>query len=218
MIRSAIFDADGTLIDSMPIWHDVGARYLKSIGVDNLPDNLAEHYFNMGLREAATDMKAMFHLSQSVDTIKQGFMDIVVNFYRNECPMKPGAKEFLLELHRRRVPFVLATANDATMARYALDHNGVLSLFQDTISCEDFDTTKKEPLIYQKAAELLGTAPEETAVFEDILLAVDTAHSAGFYTVAVEDSASAKDKPAIQRTADCYVSDYSQLDPGRFTR
>lgn len=218
MIHGAIFDADGTLIDSMPIWHDVGARYLRSIGVEDIPPNLAEHYFNMGLREAAEDMKAMFQLSQSVDTIKKGFMDIVENFYRNECPMKPGAKDFLQELHRRGIPFVLATANDATMARYALEHNGVLSLFQDTISCEDYDTTKKEPLIYQKAAELLGIEPEESAVFEDILLAVDTAHSAGFYTVAVEDAASAKDKPAIQRTADCYISDYSQVDLGRFTR
>lgn len=217
MIRGAIFDADGTLIDSMPIWYDVGARYLKSVGIKNPPDGLEKRYFNMGLKEAATDMKNMFHLTQSVDTIKKGFMDIVEDFYRHECPMKPGAKAFLQELDRRGIPFVLATANDATMARYALEHNGVLDLFQNTISCEDYNTTKKQPLIYEKAAELLGTDIDETAVFEDILLAVDTAHSDGFYTVAVEDNASAKDKPAIQRTADLYITDYDQVDLGRFT-
>lgn len=217
MIRSAIFDADGTLIDSMPIWYDVAYRYLFSVGIQDPPKDLEKRYFNMGLKEAAEDMKTMFHLSQSVDTIKQGFMDIVENFYRYECPLKPGAKEFLQELHRRKIPFVLATANDATMARYALENNGVLDLFQDTVSCEDYGTTKKEPLIYEKAAELLGTKPEETAVFEDILLAVNTAHSAGFYTVAMEDAASADDKPAIRRTADLYISNYDQVDLGRFT-
>lgn len=217
MIHGAIFDADGTLIDSMPIWYDVGARYLRSIGFENPPDDLEKRYFNMGLREAAADMKEMFHLTQSVDTVKKGFMDIVEDFYRNECPLKPGAKAFLQELHRKGVPFILATANDATMARYALEHNGVLDLFQDTISCEDYNTSKKEPLIYEKAAELLGTKVEETAVFEDIFLAVNTAHRAGFYTVAMADDASEKDKPAIQRTADLYITDYAQVDLGRFT-
>lgn len=217
IIHGAIFDADGTLIDSMPIWYDVGARYLRSVGFENPPDNLSERYFNMGLKEAAEDMKAMFHLTQSVDTIKTGFMDIVEEFYRNECPMKPGAADFLKELHRRGIPFILATANDASMARLALEHNGVLDLFADTISCEDYNTTKKEPLIYEKAAERIGTKASETAVFEDILLAVSTSHGAGFYTVAVEDQASEKDKPAIQRTADLYISDFSEIDLKRFT-
>lgn len=215
MISGAVFDADGTLLDSMPIWYDVGDRYLRSCGVTP-PENLWRRYFTMGIDEAATDMKEHFHLPQSVDEVKQGYMDIVGKFYREECVLKPGAAAFLRELNRRGVPIILATANDASMARTALRHNGVLDLFADTISCEDFGTTKREPFIYEEAARRIGSPVAETAVFEDIYMAVRTAHDAGFYTVAMEDGASAEEKPAIQRTADRYITDYSELDLSLF--
>ncbi|MBQ9065895.1 MAG: HAD family phosphatase [Clostridia bacterium] len=209
-LRAAIFDVDGTLIDSMPIWYDVGARYLRSCGVTP-PEELWRRYFTMGLEEAAQDMREQFSLPQPMEEIKQGFLQIVERFYREEVPLKPGAGNFLKELHKAGVPMALATANTSELANAALTRLGVLEYFSVTLSCEDFGTTKKEPLVYRKAAERLGTEPSETAVFEDILLAVTTAHDAGFCAVAVEDRASAEEEEQIRRVADHYISNFSEI-------
>ncbi len=211
MRKAAVFDADGTLIDTMPIWYEVGARYLATCGIE-APEGLWRRYFTMGLEESAIDMKEHFKLPQPVEEIRQGYLDIVDHFYRYEVQPKPGAIEFLKSLKERGIPAVLATANSATLACASLERLGVLDCFKDAVSCEDFKTTKKEPLIYEKAAGLVGAVPTETVVFEDILLAVTTAKNDGFYTVAMEDGASSKEREDIKSTADLYVTDYAEID------
>ena len=84
MIKGVIFDVDGTLLDSMEIWEDVGVRYLNSIGIEAEPD-LGTVLFTMSIQEGAAYVKEHYHLSQEPEEIVQGVLDIISNYYKNLC-------------------------------------------------------------------------------------------------------------------------------------
>ena len=97
MIKGAIFDVDGTLLDSMEIWEDVGVRYLNSIGIEAEPD-LGTVLFTMSIQEGAAYVKEHYHLSQEPEEIVQGVLDIISNYYKKTALLKSGAKELLEKL------------------------------------------------------------------------------------------------------------------------
>ncbi|MGI5888463.1 MAG: HAD family hydrolase [Oscillospiraceae bacterium] len=213
MIRSAIFDIDGTLLDSMKVWDDLGARYLRSRGVEP-EENLAETLFPMTLEEGCSYMKEHYRLPEGEETIKKGIGDIFARFYNEEAELKPGAAEYVRKLHGMGIPMVLATVGDAQLERNALRRLGILGCFKKLFNCGDYGTSKREPLIHLKAAEFLGTKPSETAVFEDTYAAVHSAHTAGFFVAAVEDAASSADRDKIRKEADIYIRDFEKApDP-----
>lgn len=204
MIRGAIFDIDGTLLDSMPIWNDCGAVYLRKLGVTQEP-GLGELLFPMTLEQSSAYLKEHYGLRRSEAEIRQGVLEVVAEFYREQAPLKPGAKELLEQLRDRGIPMILATTGDAVLARAALERLGVWQFFRGMLTASELQTSKHEPKIYLEAASLLGTEPAETAVFEDVLYAVETAKAAGFFTVAVADDASAGDEAALRHVADVYL-------------
>lgn len=93
MIRGAIFDVDGTLLDSMAIWEDAGARYLKGLGIQAQED-LGKLLFPMSLQEGAAYMKDRYDLKLSVSQIIEGVGDTVRDYYFYEAPLKNGAADF----------------------------------------------------------------------------------------------------------------------------
>lgn len=209
MIKGCIFDIDGTLIDSMPVWHDLGARYLESIGIT--PEHgLSDILFPMTAGEGAAYLKEHYKLDADTEDVLKGLSDITADFYRNEVQLKNGAYDFVYDLHRRGIPMVLATVGDPVLEKAALKRLGLLDFFSRTFVCDDYGTTKREPLIYLKCAEYLGTEPSETAVFEDVLQAVESASSAGFITCAVEDADSAGDREKIKEVSDHYFRDFAE--------
>lgn len=88
----------------------------------------------------------------------------------------------------------IATSGDRRILNTALDRLGITNCFVGILTCSELKTNKSVPTIYLWAAELLGTAPEETAVFEDVLHGIEAARSVGFITYAIEDNASIQDK------------------------
>lgn len=211
MIKGAIFDVDGTLLDSMSIWEDAGGRYLKSIGIEAEP-GLGQRMFQMSLEESAAYIKERYHMEESAAEIVAGVLREVGEYYLYEAPLKPGAKDFLCELHEKKVPMVVATSNERKQIENAFERLGILSYFKHIFTCSEVAAGKTQPVIYQKAAEYLGTLPEETYVFEDVLHAIKTASKAGFKTVGVYDRFSEGDQEEIRNTVDFYLSDYSEYD------
>lgn len=203
-IRGAVFDIDGTLIDAMPIWDELGARYLRRQGIAPAPD-LGKILFPMTIAEGVQYLKGTYHLNASGDAIRAGLMDELGSFYKNEVPLKEGARETLAVLQRAKIPMVLATIGDRELENAALTRLGVRDYFQDMFFCEDYGTTKRESRIYLVCAAYLGLRPEEIIVFEDVLPAVRAAKRAGFFTVAVYDAASRKDAAEMKREADLYL-------------
>lgn len=210
MIKGAIFDVDGTLLDSMGIWEDVGVRYLKSIGKE--PEaNLSQILFPMSIEEGAAYVKEHYELPHAIDEIIEGVLSIVRDFYYYEAPLKEGAKALLEVLKQKGILMVIATSSERDHIEKAFKRLEIDGYFETIFTCSEVGKSKSSPLIYRKAAEYLCTKSEETLVFEDALHALLTAKSAGFHTLAVHDEASEKDQEALKKEADVYVTALTEL-------
>ncbi len=199
-----IFDADGTLLDSMYIWQELGGRYLRS--VDVIPErNLSKILYPMSLEQSCTYLQAHYVPEISLDEIRQGIVRMIQDFYIDEVELKDGVKKFLDSMRQKNIPMVIATAGDRTLLNAALERNNVANYFEAVFTCSELETTKHEPKIYLACAEFLGLAPEYIAVFEDSLFAIETAKAAGFITFGVEDESNAYEREKIIEVADYYV-------------
>ena len=210
MIKGAIFDVDGTLLDSMEIWEDVGVRYLNSIGIEAEPD-LGTVLFTMSIQEGAAYVKEHYHLSQELEEIVQGVLDIISNYYKKTALLKSGAKELLEKLDKHNIPMTVASSNNKKEREMAFERLGIAKYFDRIITCEEVGAGKTKPDIYLRAAEYLGTRPEETVVFEDVIHAIRTAKQAGFQVVGIYDETSKDDQEEVRREADWYCREWAEL-------
>ena len=200
-IRGAIFDVDGTLLDSMKIWDDVGDRYVRSRGREPEPD-LNRILFTMSLADGAVYLKETYDLTETPEEIQQGILDIVDAFYRDEAQAKAGVSELLAALSAKGVAMTVATSSDKRQICNALERLDLAKYFQEIFTCGEVGVSKNEPEIFHRAAALMGTTPENTCVVEDGLYAVRTANKAGYYTIGVYDASSHDDWQDLQKEAD----------------
>ena len=208
-IRGAIFDVDGTLLDSMFIWDTIGETYLRSIGYQP-KENLNETFKNMSLHQAARYYQTEYGVTLSIDEIMDGVNAMLERYYRFEVPLKPGAAELLERLRQDGVKLCIATATDRHLVEAALDRCGVLSCFGEIFTCNEVGHGKDEPDIFEAALRSLGTRREETLVFDDALYAVRTAKEAGFPVAAVYDNHE-RSQAEVRARSDLYLEDLTQL-------
>ncbi len=210
MMKGAIFDLDGTILDSMPVWEDAGERYLKRLGVTAEAD-LGTKLFSMSMREGADYLKGRYRLSFTIDEIIGEINGIIRDFYIYEVPLKPGVKQFLTDMKEYGIKMTLATASDREVVIKALERLGIHRLFDGIFTCGEVGTGKTKPDIYYEAAKFMGLAPKDIWVFEDALYAVITAKEAGFVTVGIYDETSRDEQERIREVCDSYLSEFSDF-------
>ena len=209
-LRGAIFDMDGTLLDSMQVWENAGEDYLRALGCAP-EEGVGELMKSMSLQQAALYCRERYALPLSVEEIMAGVNGRVERFYRQEARLKPGALDFLRTLSQRGVRMCLATATDLHLVEAALDRCGVRTYFSALFTCTQVGSGKDEPHIYRAALRHLGTGRADTLVFEDALYAARTAKGDGFVTVGVAD-AYEKNEGELERLSDFFLRDFREVD------
>lgn len=184
----AIFDMDGTLVDSMVYWQRLGQEYLASRGVTEGVDQVLERIKAMTMVESSALFIDTFGLQGTPESVEAEMNAVMDEHYRSDIPLKPGAAEYLTALKERGTRMCVATATPEPLARACLERLGVLEDFRFLLSCDEVGAGKDRPDVFLEAARRMGAAPAETAAFEDALFAVQTAKSAGFYTVGVYEA------------------------------
>lgn len=204
MLKGAIFDLDGTLLDSMYIWDTIGSDYLKNRGI--LPEpGVDEKVRVMSLVQGAEYFRCHYGIQESVSDILTEVDRQVFRLYAEEVRIKKGVRPLLEQLQKQHVKMCVATANNRRQAEAALKNNKIEKFFCGIFTCTETGHGKDEPDIYEKACRFLGTPKEQTAVFEDALHAIETAGKAGFPVVGVYDSRWDKDQEQIKKLADGYL-------------
>lgn len=205
-IKGAIFDLDGTLLDSMFIWDSVGEQYLRSIGICP-EDDINEMIKNMSMAQGAAYIQKAYGVEKTSEEIIAGANAIVEHFYMDEVQLKDGVRELLQYLAENDVKMCIATATDQYLVEAALTRLGVREYFLEIFTCSDVGHGKDEPHIYEAACRRLGTSKEYTLVFEDAVYAIKTAKSAGFSVAGVCD-ASEENQENVQKISDFYITDF----------
>ena len=207
MIKGAIFDLDGTLLDSMFIWDTIGEEYLRSLGKEPHED-LKETFMTLTLEEAAVYYREHYGVTLSVGEIVDGVNSMVEETYRTKVTLKPGISEYLAWLKENGVRMCVATVTDRYLVEETLDRLGVRHYFSEIFTCAEVGFGKDKPIIYQKALEHLGTEKSDTYVFEDLPFALNTAKTDGFPTVGVYDRHEVH-QDELKGLADYYVLDFT---------
>lgn len=207
-IDGVIFDLDGTLLDSMPWWENLGENYLISRGKTPAHD-IRHHFKRLTLEGSARYMKEEYGLEESIAEISAGILAGIEHAYRDSIPLKPKATEMLEAFYRAGVRMCVATATEHHCAQAALERLGVMHYFSAVFTCSEVGASKTEPLIFDISLAHLETPCETTFVMEDSLHAIETARNAGFPTIAVHEAASASDEAEIRRIADVYLRSFA---------
>ena len=185
-ITGAIFDMDGTLLNSMDYWAVAPWEYLKRRGIE--PEaNTSQIFLEDGVAFWYKDCQKKYGLEEDLETAKRGIYDIVEEFYNSSVVVKPGAYEMLEALYQKGVKMCLATATDRRVVEPVLKKLGIDKYFSRIFTSGEVGAGKREPRIYEVALEYLGTDKETTYVFEDAVYAMKTAFNNGFMVVGVYD-------------------------------
>ena len=207
MLKGAIFDFDGTLVDSMFIWDTIGEDYLRSLGKEPRED-LKETFMTLTLEEAAEYYRTHYGVTLSVKEIVDGVNAMVEGIYRTRVALKQGVADFLAQLKDNGTRMCIATVTDRYLVEETLDRLGILQYFSEIFTCAEVGYGKDKPIIYRKALEHLDTAKNETYVFEDSLFALKTAKADGFTTVGVYDRHENR-QDNLKNLADYYIVDFA---------
>jgi HAD superfamily hydrolase (TIGR01509 family) len=181
---------DGTLVDTLSVWgifwNEISRRYLD--GRDFKPD---EHTEREMRTHVLVDSMTIFHentgIGESSEEIVELGKKVFERFYRDGVNLKPGVREFLLYLRERGVKMCIASATAPDQVKVVLERCGIADFMEGIISCTDTGIGKEEPDVFIRAHEFLGTPKEETWVFEDSIVALDSATRADFNTVGIYD-------------------------------
>ena len=209
MIKGAIFDLDGTLLDSMFIWDMVPNEYLRSLGKEP-NENLVEVFKTFTLEQAAEYYRNNYGVKLSVQEIVEGINNMVAEMYRTEVVLKGGVSGFLKRLHRSGVKMCVATVTDRYIVEDVLSRLNVREYFSEIFTCAEVGCNKETPEIYRQALYYLGTPKSETVVFEDVLHAIKTAKEDGFKVAAVFDSHESKQEE-IKEISDYYIENFGSF-------
>jgi HAD superfamily hydrolase (TIGR01509 family) len=208
-MEAAIFDLDGTLLDSMGLWARIDEEFLAKRGIALPADYHAAVSGLTSYEEAAAYTIARFQLADGVASLIREWNDMAAHAYAHTIAMKRGAKNFLETLKKRGVKTGLATASPPLLYEAALRNHGIGRYFDALCDTSEVAEGKNTPDIFYLAARKLRAAPEQCVVFEDSLAAMRSAKAAGMKVIAVYDESSKDLWETALQTADRSILDFA---------
>jgi len=206
-MKAFIFDLDGTLLDSMDVWHKIDIDFLLKRGI-SVPSDYANAISSMTFDEAAAYTIRRFELSDNIESLKQEWNDMAEYAYGHTVKLKPYAKEYLTILKDHGVKLAVATSLFSRLLELVLNNHGIYDYFDVICTTEEAGFGKSHPAVFLMTSEKLGVLPCDCLVFEDIFVAVKSAKSIGMAVCGVYDKSSYTDWEKIKELSDYVIFDF----------
>jgi len=203
-MKAILFDMDGTLLDSMPMWYRLEREYLGRLGFDESMFDFDE-LLTLGMEDALELLATRYGVRRDLADVEDFARRRMMAFYAEEARLKPGVRAVLEALRGEGVRMAVATATEYDSARLGLESTGIFDYFELIYSTSTDGYAKNDARFYRAAAERLGVAESELALIDDALFALVTAGASGLHTVGVRDDGYEQDIAALQRASDTYL-------------
>ncbi len=188
MIQAVLFDMDGTVFDTEPIYRRGWIRAAKEVGFDVDMDLFFARICGLNMNDIGACVRHFYGEDapfEEIRTLRRGYLD--EELASGVLPFKPGAPEIFGELKKRGIKIALATSTGRKMVDRYLQMSGLEGVFDVIMTGDLVEHSKPHPEIFLTAAEKLGVAPENCVVVEDSPNGVRAGHAAGMFTVMVPD-------------------------------
>jgi len=183
MISAVVFDMDGVLIDTEPVWEEVRRGYVARSGGRWLPDTQSR-LMGMSTREWSGYLDSDLGVGRGAERVADEVIEEMAARYRSELPLIPGALDAIRRLGSR-FPLAVASSSPRRLIDQVLASAGVADAFGATVSTEECGAGKPDPEVYLVAARLLGVPAGECCAVEDSSNGLRSATAAGLAVVAV---------------------------------
>lgn len=204
MDKAAIFDLDGTLIDSMYVWQYVDEVFLKKRGYI-VPPEYGRECAHRSFYETAQYTIELFGLKESPEEIMNEWKALADYEYKTNVRLKPGARELLQALKEKGYRLCICTSLMKPLCTNVMESNGVLSYFDSIVTVDDFGKGKHSPDIYLHISEIIGVPAENCYMFDDVALNLAACKSIGMNTVGVWEPKGGQRKQELRDIADVYI-------------
>lgn len=212
MIEAVVFDLDGVLIQSEEVWDAVRERYVRERG-GRYDDEVQRAMMGMSAPEWSRYLTEEAGVPGTPQQINADVVDRMLEAYRRELPLLPGAVEVVGRL-AARFPLALASSSNRAIFEEVLRLAGLANAFQATVSSEEVPKGKPAPDVYLEAARRIGVAPERCVAVEDSHAGIRSVHAAGMRVIAIPNSSYPPDAEALE-LADVVLESLDQLTPDR---
>lgn len=206
-LEAVLFDMDGVIIDSEPLWSEAERKLLARRDLRYSPE-LKEILMGRGSRETAGLLIEYYHLTESVDDIVEERDQLVADLFKEFLQPIPQALDLIISVRDAGIKTALASSSPEHLIELAMEKLRITGLFDLILSGEHVERGKPAPDIYLKAATELGAAPGNCVVVEDAPSGVAAAKAAGMSCLAIRRNAS----ESALATADRVVGDFAGVD------
>lgn len=187
MLEAAIFDLDGLMFDTEPIWVSAWEPAFKEQGLELKP-SLVQRFFGMSQpRIEELVAQAYDNDPRAVSAVREHVRLGIEEMLAHGAPKKPGLDELLVLLAEKGVPCAVASASPRTLVETHLRKGGVEGFFSAVIAGDDGLPSKPAPDVFVEAARRLNAAPASSLVLEDSPNGIRAASAGGFLSVMVPD-------------------------------
>lgn len=209
-MKAAIFDMDGTLLDSMNEWRKLNSSFVRDQGIE-LSEEDDKALYSMSGAMVVEYIQERFGIDVDFNLLVGRAGKLMEPVYRQGVPLKPGAREYLMRLRARGVKCVIATATPARLALIALNKAGLVPYLDYIYSTDMIGGHKGAAEFYDCLCAMIGERKEDCVMFEDALYAMQGARAAGLGVVGITDETNLRDREEICAACDVVIDSYDEL-------